>query len=240
MKRSSRFRKTANLPASVQRQLNAYAISAAAVGVGMLALAPPSEAKIVYTPAHMHLAHGVTKLDLNHDGTADFTFRYGRTAGDYYLLIDHAVKGNRVWGTKQIASALAAGVSVGSKGQFAPGHFRMAECTFPGTTACGSAPWVNVTDRYLGLKFKVKGRNHYGWARLTVTESVGHAISATLTGYAYETVPNKPIITGKTKGPDEIGAKEPDASLTLPIQEPASLGLLAMGAPGLSSWRRNV
>jgi hypothetical protein len=27
---------------------------------------------------------------------------------------------------------------------------------------------------------------------------------ATLTGYAYETIPNKPIITGKTKGPDVI------------------------------------
>jgi len=29
----------------------------------------------------------------------------------------------------------------------------------------------------------------------------GARIRATLTGYAYETIPNKPIIAGKTKGP---------------------------------------
>jgi hypothetical protein len=45
-------------------------------------------------------------------------------------------------------------------------------------------------------------------------------LNATLTGYAYETVPNKPIIAGKTKGPDVI---------TL---EPGSLGRLAQGSPG--------
>jgi hypothetical protein len=50
-------------------------------------------------------------------------------------------------------------------------------------------------------------------------------IQATLTGYAYETIPNKPIITGKIKGPDVI---------TL---EPATLGRLAQGASGISTWR---
>jgi hypothetical protein len=50
-------------------------------------------------------------------------------------------------------------------------------------------------------------------------------ITGTLTGYAYETVANKPIIAGKTKGPDVITAR------------PASLGHLAHGASGLSAWR---
>jgi hypothetical protein len=57
-----------------------------------------------------------------------------------------------------------------------------------------------------------------------------------LTGYAYETVPNKAIITGKTRGPAEVG---PDATtaVTSPAK-PATLGVLATGAPGLSVWRR--
>ena len=42
----------------------------------------------------------------------------------------------------------------------------------------------------------------------------------TLTGYAYETVPNKPIIAGKTKGPDVITA------------QPGGLGRLAQGSVG--------
>ncbi len=58
-------------------------------------------------------------------------------------------------------------------------------------------PWLNVKNRYLGLKFIIKGKDHFGWARLTTTGRI-----ALLTGYAYETIPNKPIIAGKTKGPE--------------------------------------
>ena len=52
MKRSARSRKTANLSKSVTHQLNMYALSASAAGVGALALAQPAEAKVIYTPAH--------------------------------------------------------------------------------------------------------------------------------------------------------------------------------------------
>jgi hypothetical protein len=85
-------------------------------------------------------------------------------------------------------------------------------------------PWVGkgngVANRYLGLKFVIHGKVHYGWARLSVT--LGHHwqyddVSGTLTGYAYETLPNKPIITGKTKGEDVI------------MFQPDSLGWLARG-----------
>jgi hypothetical protein len=106
--------------------------------------------------------------------------------------------------------------------------------------------WINVNNRYLGLKFKIKGKFHYGWARLSVHNFIND-ISATLTGYAYETIPNKPIITGKTKGEDDSSVEQPnpadpspDASLTdpIPAPQPASLGALAMGARVLSIWRR--
>ncbi len=51
------------------------------------------------------------------------------------------------------------------------------------------------------------------------------SMKALLTGYAYETIPNKPIIAGKTHGKDVI---------TL---EPASLGHLARGASAIPAWR---
>jgi len=28
--------------------------------------------------------------------------------------------------------------------------------------------WANVHNRYLGVEFKIKGKIHYGWARLSV------------------------------------------------------------------------
>jgi hypothetical protein len=87
------------------------------------------------------------------------------------------------------------------------------------------------------LKFTLQGKTHFGWARLNVS-CIGYKIRATLTGYAYETIPNKPIITGRTKGPDAISVDKPEATLTMPTREPGSLGLLAVGAPGLSFSRR--
>jgi hypothetical protein len=97
-------------------------------------------------------------------------------------------------------------------------------------------PWKDVSNRYLGLKFMIKGKTHYGWARLTVTRS-NITVTATLTGYAYETIANKPIITGKTKGPEESSI-EPPNPVASHAPTSAMLGVLAMGSPGLFIWRR--
>jgi hypothetical protein len=64
----------------------------------------------------------------------------------------------------------------------------------------------------------------------------GPAVTAVLTGYAYETIPNKTIVAGQTKGPDEANRSEPATTISNP--ESATLGVLAMGADGLSVWRR--
>ena len=79
-------------------------------------------------------------------------------------------------------------------------------------------PWKDVTDRYLGFRFVIGTGWHYGWARLRVKLDAGGAIEGALTGYAYESVPLKPIIAGKTKGKDVITV------------QPGSLGALAAGA----------
>jgi hypothetical protein len=69
-----------------------------------------------------------------------------------------------------------------------------------------------------GFHFRVEV--HYGWARLIVT--LGHHrqfddVRGILTGFAYETVPNKPIIAGRVTGPDVITV------------HPETLGGLALG-----------
>jgi hypothetical protein len=61
-----------------------------------------------------------------------------------------------------------------------------------------------------------------------------------MSGYAYETIPNKPIIAGHTKGvADESGEEtfSPGASLTNPTQS-ASLGILALAVSGRPLWQR--
>ena len=87
MKRSART--PSQLSESLHKWLNAYALAASAAGVGVLA--QPAEAKIVYTPAHRLISVGqVAKLDLNHDGIADFRISntYGAQGGE---LVDLGV-----------------------------------------------------------------------------------------------------------------------------------------------------
>jgi len=239
MKPSLPSRTPSRLSDSVQHQLNMYALAAGAAGIGMLPLAQPAEAKIIYTKAYEVIGPGTALvLDLNHDGITDFvlkdTFRtWGTSLGGgstaRLSVLPHAKK-NRVRGhTYQhryvFASALAAGVPIGPKEQFLPAMGLMAGDTFwtygrnrPASSRTLGA-WCGVADRYLGLKFVTKGEVHFGWARLNVRcHRWPLEVTGTLTGYAYETIPNKSIAAGKTKGPD------------VTTVQPVTLGALAAGS----------
>jgi hypothetical protein len=57
-------------------------------------------------------------------------------------------------------------------------------------------PWVNVKDKFLGLKLNVNGQTHFGWAELSVPVggNGGFVVSAHLEGYAYNTVAGQSIL----------------------------------------------
>jgi hypothetical protein len=99
-----------------------------------------------------------------------------------------------------------------------------------GSKVTWAGQWANggkgLKNGYLGLKFTLNGKVHYGWARVSLTVKNNGFDTATLTGYAFETIPSKPIVIGATKGPDDA---EPDASLSTPTAKPATLGELAAG-----------
>jgi hypothetical protein len=58
-----------------------YALAATAAGVSMLPLTLPSEAKVVYTKAHIVLnRHSGINLDFNRDGVPDISFWHPYTA----------------------------------------------------------------------------------------------------------------------------------------------------------------
>jgi hypothetical protein len=203
--------------------------------VGVLALVQPSEAKIVYTKAHHVIGPNSSfQLDLNHDGHIDFTVTNRNTSGDLnaYYLSRHGAQGNGAecirgnWGFSE-ALALKRGVRVGSGRRFCQTDRLEEVVGLPGSfTYVGY--WKNVADRYLGLKFKIKGQTHYGWARLNV--SFKNGLRAVLTGYAYETVPNKPIVAGQTRGPDDLDSAE-RSGLHNTAPRSATLGALAAGCP---------
>ena len=228
MSRIPQPRKPTSLSDSLHHQLNMYALAAGAAGVGVLALSGPAEAKIVYTPAHVVLGDEYYhyQLDLNHDGVTDLTLS-NTYSNDIVRFFSYAqaspAGGNAVEGIGRYASALRPGVQIGGRNHFRAGGNLMAGTlySYSHNQSHKTGKWVNVHGRYLGIMFQVKGKPHYGWARMNVTESKGSRFVVVLTGYAYETIPNKPIIAGKTKGPDVITV-QPDAAS-------GSLGRLALG-----------
>jgi hypothetical protein len=243
MKRSSQPSRTAaKFSESVHNHLNMYAMSATAAGVGLLALTQPAQARIVYTPAHVTIGDKMI-LDLNRDGINDFWFQTSLgnnlTWGWSDLGVNRSQNGNRIvaaTGSGASAIALRAGDRIGS-GRVFKSFASMAFRKFPITTSFKSlsthwyGQWGNggkgLKNRYLGLKFLINGKVHFGWARVTVTvgKSGNRDFTSVLTGYAYETIPNRPIIAGKTKGPDVVRI------------QPASLGQLATGASAIPAWR---
>jgi hypothetical protein len=231
---------------SFHQRLNMYALAASAAGVGVLAMTQPSEARIVYTPTHKNIAPSRdVPLNLNHDGKMDFSFHDSFSCTSFCEYIVGAItviparQENEIVGyagrSRHYASALAAGARIGAKSPFMAGNEVMVYGGYDaGTNSVGFCigPWKNVRNRYLGLKFTANGKTHYGWARLNETCAKNGGNTAVLTGYAYETVANRPIIAGKTRGPDiNNSVEQPNpAFLDAPAPEHATLGLLAAGS----------
>jgi hypothetical protein len=233
-------RPTSKLNPKVDHRLIAYAAAASATGVAMLALARPADAEVVFTPTNVTIGGGSSYLlDLNNDGIADFTLHRCRcVSGSGHSTTFRAeidVTGNGI-----VNAALSAGVLIGRGQPFITtngnyGGAILARAFYYLSISRFSGPFANATNRFLGLKFLIDGKNHYGWARLTVT-NFNHAGTATLTGYAYETVPNHAIRAGQRK---ETTASAVDSPiLSEPASTPLGLGLLARGDEGLSLWRR--
>jgi hypothetical protein len=210
--RSKKPRARVQLSPSIEQRLTSYALAASAAGVGVLVATTPAEGRIIYTPANKIISHGGKyELDLNHDGVIDFTLRnkyFSQTAESTFVSVLSAIpapgNGAAGWtavehglsGTQFVgyAFALKAGAKVNGARYFVGKKLASVSYSAGGNYYDGS--WVNVKNRYLGLQFKIKGTTHYGWARLSV-QFKNERVTGTLTGYAYETDANTPIIAGQ-------------------------------------------
>lgn len=236
-------RSTTRLGRHLEKNLIAYAAAASA---GLLSTALPAEAEIIYTPSNTPMTiarqnNGVTftTLDLNNDGIPDFTFAISSTAhfssigyttrARFYLKVIPGQAGNEAVQGAQAptASAVPAGVKIGPQEKFAPGDLYMVNQAYVrGGTARSSGTWQKVEFAYVGLKILIDGQVHYGWARIKFPYPYAYQYPS-IYGYAYESTPNQPIATGQTSGSES-------SSNTV---EPASLGMLAAGAPAVNLWR---
>ncbi|HEX8818009.1 MAG TPA: hypothetical protein VF753_21150 [Terriglobales bacterium] len=216
MERRAKLAKPVALSDSVQRRLEKYALAASAAGVGAMALGAPAEGKVIYSPGTHVVGHNQT-----------YNF-----ATDHFLIPEFKLVNG--YGCSDVCFgalfALPAGHQDGVEGNFCKGFFLTHKCAYPLKTgaiigpnqpfsggllfseASSGGQWYNVKSAYLGLRFRIDGKVHYGWAHLKMDIP---QFTMTLDGYAYETVAGRPI---------EAGAKGDE--WTPPAQ---ALGGLAVG-----------
>jgi hypothetical protein len=245
---------------SLDHSLRLYSIAAGAAGMSMLALQCPANAEIVFTPTHALITtKGQFTIDFNHDGIADFVLVNGtsfETNASCSFCGQHLkVSGNgnagagviaRKVGPGNDAIALTAGAIIGPADPFLDAQ------NTPALMASGFnddnsffniyGKFSNTKGRFLGLKFEINGQTHFGWVRLgnIVVKENGSVpfVTAVVGGYAYETVPNKPITAGATHDSEARLDQNDPVGFSTAQRSGATLGMLAGGAPALALWRR--
>jgi len=235
MKRAARI--PSQLSESMHKRLSAYTLAASAAGVGVLALAQPAEATIVYKHANIIIGGNSYYLFNPADQSAapfifwdSFVYQTYGVFGDRGFFRPYYASGAAVLlATNDLPAAVHAGSIIGSGANFGSGRsggmlFSYGPF-FGGTFKHHKGNFKFDKKEYLGFTFAVSGQPHFGWARLSVSIhpyfKKNKYTKIHLTGYAYETIPNKPILAGQEHGRDE-----------------ATLGRLAQGATGVSREKK--
>jgi len=240
-----------NFSKSLQQRLNMYGLAASAAGVGLLALAQPSEAKIVHHQIGVAL-----------EGNENYPFNPAHQAVAPFSVVGSFINRssewwNRVWlrpntqyagallAKNQFVGDLHAGEVIGQRRPFGEGAASGLLFTYGpyggGTLKHHKGNFTFGHSDYVGFKFNIAGKPHFGWLRMRVSIHAfpGEKMTvAHLRDFAYETVPGKSIKAGQTNNAEDTSDEASNASLAAPAHAPAALGMLALGAPALSIWRR--
>lgn len=205
---------TASGPSSVRQHLYRFAIATISVGVGLFTLAWPTEAEIVYTPVNITIGENSSyNLDLNNDGVTDFVISASQSPAPcgpqgfqspYDTVAETPASGNGAEGSPP--ARLKKREQIGPNQTFYGGAGTMAWVFFC-EYGSGGDSWIYESPGYivgrkgyLGLMFQTNGETHYGWALLGVKlRFAKDDVIVSLRGYAYETVPGKPIYAGQTQ-----------------------------------------
>ena len=219
-----------------------YSIAAAVAGVSVLALAAPAAGEVVVTKKTIPVPLSTDgtlepiKISIANNGIDNFQLTLSSTSLQVYrfLLADGVSPQDEL----RVGTGPAFNVYLGAlrRGERILGRtvaitwalsrrilWRRATEIFFGS-------WGgNPKNRYLGVRFPINGQTHYGWIRLTVTTNPDPhtpVMSATITGWAYETVPSKAIAAG-TAAIAASAAEKPSAELCAPNNIEANSGHIA-------------
>ena len=230
------------------KRLASYATAAGATAA-VVAAPPSAQARIVYTPLDVKISgtrQGTSdSYTLSPDGVHEVLTLYAGGVSSSFFTVFFDATG--ISGAEVIVSqgglggginVLNAGQKIGASANFkSGGYFAFVFWTSGDFNAPQpGGQWIGISNKYFGFNFSIDGKTHYGWGRISVSSPGAKTIDATLTGVAYETIPNRRILAGQENGSyAEPGDKaEPEARI-----EPTDLGALALGAAGIPIWRKD-
>jgi hypothetical protein len=225
----------------------------------MLALVAPAAGEVVVTKKTIHIPLGTdgtpdfVKISMANNGVDNVIFSFYQSGTARHLNVRGASSGSALRvGTGPAfdvyIGALRRGAMIGPSNPASSFNWGIVELSYSATAGSSKVfrgSWGgSPKNRYLGVRFQMSGQTHYGWIRLTVTTNPKHhtaGMSGTITGYAYETVPNKAIVAGSAAIAGSATNKstaETQTQRSILPQDGPSLGMLAAGAGALPMWRR--
>lgn len=184
--------------------------SYSALAAGVIAIGSTANAQIIYTDVNPDktISDSIYMLDINNDDTMDFQIihSYNTSFGNLDMVGIYASNSNEILGINEVTSSgstyflplalnnnetISAGQATWNSYSGSTMPMNMSGTFFGYPIQIGN--WKNANDKYLGIKFKISGNWHYGWARFDVDNN---AKSFTIKDYAYESHPGKKILAG--------------------------------------------
>jgi hypothetical protein len=173
-------------------QLKSYALAASAAGVSLAALSQPADAHVIIRTHISIPITGMTSIDFNKDGIPDVRFSaFSTQPSGNVEHYDLYVRANGIDASSGSAQPLLRSANIGPSQHFSSaGRLVQTNCS---TVCTYRGKWRSLPqNRFLGIKFQISGKTHYGWIRVTVKS----AMNATITEYGYETIANKSLKAG--------------------------------------------
>jgi hypothetical protein len=208
----------------LSRRLYAFIIT---IAIGVMFSATAS-AQFVYTDVNPDVAvtctastpnnscSAIDSIDINNDGVFDLKIRVGGSSSGG---IHHSgtqsgiVEATPLHGSSIISNTsgyphhLYRNDSIKSTNHWTTAANRILESLSHASKQIGntvSGNWTHPIDGYLGIKIVSEGQINYGWIRLNVTINLPTA-SCMYKEYAYNSIPNQPILAGQISNPIVVG-----------------------------------
>lgn len=207
----------------ITKQITSYT---AAAGLGAFAFGEAASAAVIYVDVPDIIVNESDPtggyFDMNGDGVNDFRFRFNPAGGALARIRFQGVApsadltNSPAKGSTYYVRSFELGdvIGPGTPQAYTPGLVQSNATNFGNPTA----------PQFAGIQLDIGGETHFGWVRLKTepvdldTGSGIAPLTGTIFDWAYESIPNTPIIAG--------------------VPEPSSLALLAAGAGALCSMYR--